>query len=232
MDVPSPSRQLAPPRTNGRDRPNSRGNATRFRILIKAEELFAESGIAAVPLRDIGIAAGQKNNVAVQYHFGDRDNLVREIASYRAASSEEMRAELLAGLLASGEQPDVYGVVRAFMASLTCHLAPGNHYLAFLSRYAAEHGDYAGLRGTAGSTLDTFLAMMRRLLPDLPEQLIEERWMVMMTSAVNTLARYQSAQRAGHLPAPLPGLIDDLVSFFAAGIEAPVRQASADVAAS
>jgi AcrR family transcriptional regulator len=207
-----------------RDRPNSRGDATRMSILLAAEEMFAEFGIAAVPLRDIGNAAGQKNNVAVQYHFGDRENLVREIAAHRARASEAMRSELLAELLASGRTPQVRDVVSAFMASLTCHLEPGNHYLAFLSRYSAERGDYAGLEGivgSAGSTVPTFVAMMRRLLPDLPRAVVEERWMVMMTSAVTTLARYQAASRTGSLPGTLPELTEDLVSFFTAALQAP-----------
>jgi AcrR family transcriptional regulator len=193
-------------------------------ILLAAEEMFAEFGIAAVPLRDIGSAAGQKNNVAVQYHFGDRENLVREIAAYRARASEAMRSELLAGLLASGRAPQVRDVVSAFIASLTCHLEPGNHYLAFLSRYSAERGHYAsldGIVGSAGSTVPTFVAMMRRLMPDLSRAVVEERWMVMMTSAVTTLARYQEASRTGSLPRALPELIEDLVSFFTAALQAP-----------
>jgi len=213
LDAPSPS--------NGRDRPNSRGDATRLRILLKAEELFAERGIDAVPLRDIGVAAGQKNNVAVQYHFGDRETLVREIAKYRAQAGEKIRSERLADLVSSGEPVTVSGLVRAFMASLECHLEPNDHYLAFLARYAAERGSYAGLEH-GSSSIGTFTAMLRRVLPKMPAGLVEERWMVMMTSAVNTVARYLSAQRAGTLPAPLPGLIEDLVVFFSAGIEAPV----------
>jgi len=217
----SPRRLDAPSPSNGRDRPNSRGDATRLRILLKAEELFAQHGIAAVPLRDIGVAAGQKNNVAVQYHFRDRDTLVHEIAAYRATVGEAVRSELLAELLASGKAPDVREVVHAYMASLTCHLEPSNHYLAFLSRYAAERGSFAGLEGVGTSSIYTFQAMLRRLLPHLPESLLEERWMVMMTSSILTLPRYQSAQRAGKLPAPIPDLIEDLVLFFSAALMAP-----------
>ena len=62
----------------------ARSRATRERILLTAERLFAESGIGNVSLRDIGIAANQKNIGAVQYHFGDRDNLIVQIVIYRA----------------------------------------------------------------------------------------------------------------------------------------------------
>jgi AcrR family transcriptional regulator len=216
-------------KANGRDRPNSRGDATRLLILTKAEELFSHQGIAAVPLRDIGAAAGQKNNVAVQYHFGDKENLLRQIASYRAKASEERRAELLADLMSAGKPPQVVDLVRAWILALAVHFEEDNYYIAFLSRYVIERGGYTGLEGIGvSSTIFTFTAMMCRLLPDHPEALIQERWMVMITSAVHALARYQSAMRSGTLPAPLPDLLEDLVAFFTAGLEAAPRMAVAE----
>jgi AcrR family transcriptional regulator len=209
------------PKSNGRDRPNSRGDATRLLILLKAEELFAERGIEAVPLRDIGIAAGQKNNVAVQYHFRDRENLLREIAAYRFHVSESIRAEQLADIMSNGRTPQVVDLVRAYILALAGHLEEGDHYLAFLSRYAIERGGYYGLEGTSvGSNIHTFMTMIHRLLPDLPFDVVEERWLVMMTSSIHTLARYQSSMKAGILPAPLTELLDDLIAFLAAGLEA------------
>ena len=44
-------------------------------IIVAAERLIAERGVD-VPLRDIAAAAGQRNNSAVQYHFGSRDGLI------------------------------------------------------------------------------------------------------------------------------------------------------------
>jgi AcrR family transcriptional regulator len=221
--VSTPRRTSSEPaKPAGRDRPNSRGESTRLLILKKAEELFAHQGIAAVPLRDIGVAAGQKNNVAVQYHFGDKENLLRGITAYRARVSEQRRAELLADLLAAGRPPQIVDLVRSWIDALAYHLGDDNYYLAFLSRYFIERGGSAGLEGQGvSSTIFTYTAMCRRLLPDYPEALVEERWVVMMTSAVHALARYQTAARVGKLPAPLPDLLDDLVTFFAAGLAAP-----------
>jgi AcrR family transcriptional regulator len=189
--------------------------------LRKAEELFATRGIEAVPLRDIGAAADQKNNVAVQYHFGDRESLLREITAYRAQVTERARAELLADLFAAGKPPQVIDLVRVWVYALARHLEEDNYYLAFLSRYVIERGGYGGLEGIGvASTIYTFITMLRRLLPSHPQALIEERWAVMLTSTVHELARYQSALRSGALSAPLPDLIDDLVAFMAAGLEA------------
>ena len=210
----------AAPKADGRERPNSRGDSTRLLILLKAEELFARRGIEAVRLRDIGVAAGQKNNVAVQYHYGDKENLLRQITAHRVKATEQMRAELLADLFATARPPQILDLVRVWVLALAVHLEEGNYYLAFLSRYVIERGDYVGLVGTGGSSIVTFTAMVRRLLKGHPEIHTEERWTVVMTSAVHELARYQNALRAGTLPSPLDDLIDDIVRFLAAGLEA------------
>lgn len=52
---------------------------TRLAILRAAEKLFAERGVDAVSLREVSAAAGQANNSAVAYHFGDREGLIDAI---------------------------------------------------------------------------------------------------------------------------------------------------------
>lgn len=215
-------------RVASRARANSRGDSTRLRILTTAEQLFAERGIAAAPLRDIGVAAGQKNNAAVQYHFGDRESLIREIIAYRAVPAEKRRVEMLADLLAGGQQPQVDDLVRTFVIPLAGNLEPENHYLAFLSRYIIERGGYAGLNGTYGPTVETLRSLLGRLLPDYPADVREERWLIMQTSAVHTLARYQTVLMSQRLPTPIDNLLEDLVRFLTSGIEAPLIAATAE----
>ncbi|TCJ31825.1 MULTISPECIES: TetR/AcrR family transcriptional regulator [unclassified Parafrankia] len=207
-------------RPGGRDRLNSKGMTTRQIILERAEQLFAERGIAAVPLRDIGLAAGQKNNAAVQYHFGDRESLLKAIISYRASVSERVRAEILADLIAKGEPPQVRDLVKGFILSLASHLEDGNYYLAFLSRYIIEYGGYIGLEGSvSASTVNTFMSLLHRLLPEHRKSVLDERWMIVMTTTVHTLSRYQTAMQAGELPAPFHELLDDLADFLTGGVE-------------
>jgi AcrR family transcriptional regulator len=208
-----------PSRSPGRDRTNARGDATRELILLTAERLFAERGIEAVPLRDIGIAAGQKNNVAVQYHFGDRENLVRAIATYRSHFLEALSADLVADLVSGEQPPTVTDFVRAFVHALAENLDEDNHFLPFVSRYIIERGSYSGLDSTVppGSSA-TLQSIIYRLLPNYPEPLLYERWQLLMTCAVHTLARYQVALKLGVLPAPLDDLIEDLVRFVTAGL--------------
>ena len=64
--------------------------------MLAAERLFAEHGIEGVSLRQIGAAAGNGNNSAVQYHFGTKDRLVHAVFEYRLPRLRERRDLLLA----------------------------------------------------------------------------------------------------------------------------------------
>ncbi|HEY6531366.1 MAG TPA: TetR family transcriptional regulator [Acidimicrobiales bacterium] len=216
-----------------RGRTNARGDATRELILLTAERLFAERGIEAVPLRDIGVAAGQKNNVAVQYHFGDRESLVTAIAAYRADFMSDHLNEVVADLASEAGPPTVEQVVRSFVRGLSRNLDEDNHFLPFISRYIIERGGYEGLDSTVpSSSIATMRIIMLRLLPHLNDALLYERWQVLMTSAVHTLARYQVAMRLQTLPGPLDDLVEDLVHFLAAGLASPVRSSDSRVRSS
>lgn len=203
-----------------------RGEATRGVIIAAAERLFAERGISAVPLRDIGIAAGQRNHAAVQYHFGDRDELVKAILESRGAESEAHRVQVVTSLMMGNRTPTTSDVVDAFVRPLAIHIKPNNHYLAFLSLLITGQGGYEGLNNRdihAGASVLTLGTLLGRLVTDLPPAVLDERWSLARTSAVHALARYQSAQqKREHLPAKIDVLIDDLVAFLSAGIVAPL----------
>ena len=62
-------------------------DATRLQLLATAERLFAERGIAGVSLREIGAAAGQRNNSATQYHFESKHGLVLALCEHRPSPS-------------------------------------------------------------------------------------------------------------------------------------------------
>src|SRR5579859_2989473 len=69
--------------------------STRDLLLDTAERLFAAHGISGVSLREIGLAANQRNNGVTQYHFGDKAGLVRAIFERRAATVNDRRVQLL-----------------------------------------------------------------------------------------------------------------------------------------
>lgn len=79
--LPHPAPEDAPPET-------------RDRLLEAAESLFARRGYAATSVRDITADAGT-NLAAVNYHFGGKRNLYREVFSRRIDALREQRLAAL-----------------------------------------------------------------------------------------------------------------------------------------
>ena len=91
---------------------NRAAEATRLELVLAAERLFGEFGIGAVSLRAICQAAGQRNIASVQYHFGDRNGLLRAILWYREAQLEPVRMALLDNIRIDGKVDDIRALVR------------------------------------------------------------------------------------------------------------------------
>lgn len=88
------------------------GSDTRIRLLLAAEKLFGEHGIDGVSLRQIRMEAKQLNSSAVQYHFSDRDDLVRAVLAYRVAQMEPRRKEMLQQVKAQGQEADLLALMQ------------------------------------------------------------------------------------------------------------------------
>jgi len=72
-----------------------KSGSTAADIINAAERLFGEEGVSSISLRHIATAAHQVNNFAVQYHFGDKDGLIRAIFERRLPFVENRRRRLL-----------------------------------------------------------------------------------------------------------------------------------------
>jgi AcrR family transcriptional regulator len=68
---------------------------TRKQLLDAAESLFLAHGFDNVSVRSIIREAGQKNQSALQYHFGNRDGLVMGIQARRMQQVETRRRALI-----------------------------------------------------------------------------------------------------------------------------------------
>ena len=83
-----------------------RSAATREHMLNIAEAIFAERGIDSVSMRQLALEMGQANNSAIQYHFGGKAGLLREIIRRRVEAFEPRRQELLTQVKAAGKCGD------------------------------------------------------------------------------------------------------------------------------
>jgi len=106
-------------------------------MLDAAEHLLAEHGIDGVSLRQIGAATGQGNNSAVQYYFGDKAGLVREIIARRVAAFEPRRQQLLDAAAAQGRLGDIRTLLEIVFLPLTeATDADGRHvYIRFMMQF-------------------------------------------------------------------------------------------------
>ena len=93
--------------TNAERQPPPMGRKVKDRVLDAAERLFGEFGLNGVSLRQIAAAAGSKNHLAVQYHFGGQAGLARSVLERRLPSLEQGRGKLLAEVREAGRLNDL-----------------------------------------------------------------------------------------------------------------------------
>jgi AcrR family transcriptional regulator len=155
------------------------GNGTRERIIRAAEQLFAERGLNGVSLREINRAAGQSNTGAVQYHFGDRDGLIRAVIDKHRRDSEPRRHALL-------DQYEAAGVddLRALAAALVLPAAAklndpdgGRQYLQVASEYYSRPASIEELipQRDPHASMERWNQLLDRLVPVAEEAALRTR---------------------------------------------------------
>ena len=123
-----------------------RGADARQKLVDAARDLFAEHGIEGVSLREITRAAGQGNTSALQYHFGNREALLRAVLEPHQQQVDARRASLLDELEAREPAPlrDLASaLVRPSAAML--QVEGGTAYLRIMAELNRDPGRF--LRG-------------------------------------------------------------------------------------
>ena len=90
---------------------SARGERTREHLIDVAEALYGRRGFQNVSLREIQTAAGQRNAGVMQYHFGDRDGLLRAIVARHMPRLDQRQDELLALAAATNDDLLAYTAV-------------------------------------------------------------------------------------------------------------------------
>ena len=110
---------------------------TRQQLILAAERLFAESGIDGVSLRQINVAAGQKNSSAAHYHFGSKDALILSIYQHRMEHVNERRIATLEQIELAGNADDVRQLVDAIVHPIVDEIDAddsGRNYIRFMAQ--------------------------------------------------------------------------------------------------
>src|SRR5471030_152784 len=109
--------------------------STKERILSAAEDLFAQFGFAGTSLRQVTTHA-EVNIVAVNYHFGSKDNLINEVFRRRLDELSEKRLLALSAALRDDPR-DLETVLAAFIEpalALTLDRHGGSAFVRVLAR--------------------------------------------------------------------------------------------------
>ncbi|MEE4302319.1 MAG: helix-turn-helix domain-containing protein [Pseudomonadales bacterium] len=150
---------------------------TRARLLDAAERLFAEKGLHGTSAREIVAAAGQRNESAIQYHFGGREGLVDALVARRVAAIEAARNARLDALLETDAAPDVRALLACLVDPVVELCRDDAGFRAFLSTFG-EVALAPGIRLSRNRFDMQSLARMReqlRTLVDVPEAVLAAR---------------------------------------------------------
>lgn len=186
-----------------------RVEATRSAILTAAERLFAERGFG-VSARQIGEAAGQGNTACVGYHFGTKEDLVREIVRFHIPRIERLRSRILADVChdADGCNPET-GASREVRDWVVSLIVPMTEYLdalgtpSWFARFHAQATTEPVLREIVWEQSQGSLPLVASLeglhgcLPGMPVEVREERSAMARVLMLHTCAERERALAEG-----------------------------------
>src|SRR6266404_2419743 len=165
---------------SSRSRPSSRATSeeTKNQIKAAAQVLFAQRGVGGVTVQEIVNAAGQRNNAALHYHFGSKEELIRQMVVDGAAVLDRCRREMLDEMKAEGGPKSIRDVMVVLMIQV---IELGDEegcrgYIRFTSNLQASDPKTlrAALNHRWNSGYVTCFNYLKQMLP-LPAAIIEQR---------------------------------------------------------
>lgn len=199
-------------------------------LMDAAERLFAEFGIEAVSSRQIALAAGQRNQSAIRYHFGTKDDVLRALLQSRVSEINQRRAALLAEIDESGRSPELRGLISAIAVPLAEKVASGpqgSNFVRFLAHLFSDRRrrDLWLTEGEEAGLLRRIYREIRLLAPEMPDALWNERLRMMIGGIIHSLAdreRLQSQQKRAPRALNNDAFLSNLIDAGIAIISAPV----------
>jgi AcrR family transcriptional regulator len=174
-----------------------RRRSTKEEILVSAERLIADHGVDGASLRQIGAVAGQGNNSAVLYHFGDKKALIRAIFEYRLPRLRERRARLVAERTPSDLRGWIECQVEAVLEESD---RADSHYTSFLaSLFQHDREAFTYQPQEFIEAQREFEDRMRAHLTHIGEPLRSHRLTLAMALIVHAAADREGAKRCSYV---------------------------------
>ncbi len=205
-----------------------RGDTTRLAILNAAERCFGEGGFDGVSLRTITEVAGVDLALA-NYHFGSKDNLLREVIARRAriVHDERIRALEEARRLAGARSPSVEAIVTAFLEPLLRRLINRDqgwqHYASLVSQLDISPKFTVLTGDVLDPTALHFINALRLALPKAAPRAIYWGYMFLLGSMVQVMSATGRIERLSHGVCEsddIASALRELVPFVSGGLRA------------
>jgi AcrR family transcriptional regulator len=216
----------------------TRGDRTREQIISAAELLFADRGIYAVSLREINVAAGQRNTAALHYHFNGRSGVIAAIAEKHLPRIDNRQGELLTKLDESGDR-SLRGLVDAVLRPQAEYVEIGPSERAWMkicaswvSQPALSTGQLYGAGTHSGRLLRR--RWVGALTDQMPATLARERVLVSYTAALHILAdraRLLDAGEPQRVVLPAEAFAANLCDMVCGALTAPASAAAVEAPA-
>jgi AcrR family transcriptional regulator len=174
---------------------------TRERILDAAERLFMESGYEGTSMRMI-TGEAEVNLAAVNYHFGSKEALLREVFRRRLAWLNRERLRELDDLesQAAGEPLKPSAILEAFFGTLlrmgSDESLGGMTFLRLLGRTLTEPADFIRtfFAGEYAEVIERYKRALFRALPEVPPEEIIWRFHLMLGAMSYAIAGTDALQ--------------------------------------
>lgn len=151
---------------------------TRARLKEAAQRLFALHGVEGVTVQQIVSAAEQRNNASLHYHFGSKQDLLKELVLDGARFIDSRRQGML-DRMESEKTLSVRSVIEALAFPLLEFSEKAGQYTYIRMIANLQLSNRVFLREAVGDTWNTgyrrCLAHLAQELPHLPKPILEQR---------------------------------------------------------
>ncbi|WP_431685909.1 TetR/AcrR family transcriptional regulator [Hahella sp. NBU794] len=200
------------------------------RILDAAEQLFAERGFSETSLRQITSKA-KVNLAAVNYHFGSKNALIQAVFARFINPFTRILRDRLQGVVAESRKVELEELLQIVTSSVIDIPARNSKSLSIFMRllglaYTQSQGH---LRKYLEQQYSTEFRLFMRLLKDATPELnaVERFWRIqfMLGATAFTMSSSEALgsilEKELGVKTPVVGIVNQLVPFLAAGINAP-----------
>lgn len=197
---------------------------TQTAVLDAARELFAEKGYPATSLREITRKAGV-NLAAVNYHFGSKEGLLKELVRECLDPINEKRLKRLdqAEANANGQPVELEHLIRIFLEpvfeSMECDEANPMPCLIARMHHEPHPQLHQMLPEILAPVVMRFMTALQRCLPDHSVEVLSVRSQFMVGAMLHVLDMHETIN--GVRLDDREQMLQDLVRYSAAGYRAP-----------